>query len=359
MDKTDSDFTGERLHRFFRPFVVVSCVVHLLYLVLFIVLSIYTLVFTHGIALVAYAITLILPHKNHFSWVLAIFSLDVVGHALISAELLGISSNFLLYLIPCGVLVLLYSALRFMHRLIWFELLFLSYICLDYVFQSSIPHIVVSESILLSIRYFNLSLIFLSLGWMIHLYRNIGTPSSANTAPKADSELTDHLTGLFKRETVLKRIDEILTAINHNKQTMSIIILDIDNAAEIKKQFGNSTLDAVLIRLAEVLQAAIRYNDRASRWGGNEFMLLLPGGNKGSALRISERINQQLSAKPLSINDHEISLSLSFGIAEMATGEDFNTCLVRSEEALNIAKIGTNGKIYIADSKAQQQQINM
>ena len=262
----------------------------------------------------------------------------------------GIASNFTLYLIPCGVLVFLYSSLRFMHRLIWFELLFLSFLGIDYVFQTTTPHVVLPEFASLSIHYLNLCLVFLSLGWMTYTYQLLSSTSSIHTAPSPSIEidLTDHLTGLFKRETVLKRIDEILTTISHNKQTMSIIILDIDNAADIKKQFGNATLDSVLIHMAEVLQAAIRHNDRASRWGGNEFMLLLPGGNKGSALRISERIKKQLSTQPLYINNHQVLLSLSFGIAEMGVGEDFNACLIRSEKALKIAKQGTDGNIHVS-----------
>jgi len=350
MDKTTLSFNSEHLQRFFHLFVVMAGVVHSLYFALFILLSLHSLVFTHAISLLVYALSLYLVKKNHLSLILVIFSLDVVGHALISAELLGIASNFTLYLIPCGVLVFLYSSLRFMHRLIWFELLFLSFLGIDYVFQTTTPHVVLPEFASLSIHYLNLCLVFLSLGWMTYTYQLLSSTSSIHTAPSPSIEidLTDHLTGLFKRETVLKRIDEILTTISHNKQTMSIIILDIDNAADIKKQFGNATLDSVLIHMAEVLQAAIRHNDRASRWGGNEFMLLLPGGNKGSALRISERIKKQLSTQPLYINNHQVSLSLSFGIAEMGVGEDFNACLIRSEKALKIAKQGTDGNIHVS-----------
>lgn len=350
MDKSAFNFDRDQLQRVLHPFIITAGIVHILYCALFSFLSVQTLIFTHAISALAYGIAFSLFKKNYTLPVFIIISLDVFAHALISSELIGVESNFLFYLLSCGVFIFLYSSLRLMYRLIWFELLFLAFLTIDYVFQNTTALFRLSEAINLCIRYFNIALIFLSLGWITHTYRVLLSSSIASTTTKADADLTDHLTGLFKRETVLKRIDEILTTIGHDKQTMSIIILDIDNAAEIKSKYGNPTLDAVLMRMAEALKSAIRYNDRASRWGGNEFMLLLPGGNKGSALRISERIKQQLSSEPLSINNHNVSLSLSFGIAEMASGEDFNACLIRSEKALKMAKQGTDGNIYVSST---------
>lgn len=356
MEKTIFDLT--LLQRFYCQLIIACLVVRLVSLGIFTYASIPSLIVSNGISVILYALLLLFAKKNHLIITFLLICVDMVAHALVTSELLGLDSGFNFYLLPCAVLIFLFSQYRLMHRLVLFELLLASFLFIEFHFRYTQPALSLSTLISDSIHYGNLLLIFASLGWLSFHYRSVIVVSGQSSYSGPDPEITDHLTGLFKREAVLNRIDEILMSVRHNKQSMSIVILDIDNASDVVHKYGSSVLDSVLIYATQVLQSAIRYNDRASRWGGNQFMLLLPGGSTGSAVRISERINHQLSSSPLILEGHSIHLKLSFGIAEMANGEDFNECLLRAENALIEAKKHSDGHIQVAERMSSLQHSN-
>ena len=131
---------------------------------------------------------------------------------------------------------------------------------------------------------------------------------------------------------------------------MSLIIADIDYFKMINEQYGHNIGDAALVYVAQILHDSIRQNDRASRWGGGEFLLLLPGGPLKSAEQIAERVQNKLRSLPFHKNGKNISISMTFGIAELLPGEDFNQCLIRADMALRHGKEHGRNRIELAAS---------
>ncbi len=142
---------------------------------------------------------------------------------------------------------------------------------------------------------------------------------------------TDSLTGLLNRRQMNKNIDDIIK----NEQPISLIMMDIDHFKIINDTFGHTIGDDVLVQLAQILlQLPKQIN--SYRFGGEEFLLLLPKTDAQQAAQIAETLRQQVSAAVfLSINT---TLTISLGVATNTASDTSQTLLKRADNMLYLAK---------------------
>lgn len=126
----------------------------------------------------------------------------------------------------------------------------------------------------------------------------------------------DGLTGLFNRRAMEERIGSELSRAGREKRTLSLILLDIDHFKAINDQYGHQAGDNTLRQLAQILTGNLRQYDCAGRWGGEEFILVLPDTNQSDAHTIAERLRIKTSeTKFLLENNTPLSVQISLGIA--------------------------------------------
>lgn len=158
--------------------------------------------------------------------------------------------------------------------------------------------------------------------------------------------MLDGLTGIFNRrymDIILKK--EANRCLRYDKK-LSICILDIDNFKHFNDTYGHQFGDTVLISLADKLQSALREEDIACRYGGEEFMLILPETDSSGAFILIERIRNNLKKIPL-FNEKKITFSC--GIATLPTASTEIEELIRaSDKALYEAKFTGKNKTIIA-----------
>ncbi len=147
--------------------------------------------------------------------------------------------------------------------------------------------------------------------------------------------MLDSLTNCFNR----KKFKDILTSEMRRAERFShpfsIIMMDIDFFKTINDQFGQSAGDKVLITISTIVQQRIRECDMFARWGGEEFILLVPETNGSSALELAESIRCLIEAfQFISIEQ----VTCSFGVAEFSTGISKNELLLAAEQALTQSK---------------------
>ena len=151
---------------------------------------------------------------------------------------------------------------------------------------------------------------------------------------------TDRLTGLYNRgeiETILKKE---LANRRQEKLPLSAIMLDLDNFKQINDVFGHDVGDNVLRWVGQMLQMTIRRSDAAGRWGGEEFVILLPGAKLDAALHVAERIQEAFRTGFLLPNNKHVTSSI--GVAEFSTTESYMECYRLLDATLYHAK--TTGK---------------
>lgn len=128
---------------------------------------------------------------------------------------------------------------------------------------------------------------------------------------------TDPLTGLLNRRSFGARLARELAHARHGERPLAFAMLDLDHFKAINDQVGHDAGDAALCLVADVLRGAIRGDDVAVRWGGEEFLLLLPNTAVPGARALVERIRERLRETPLQTEGGDVTLRLSAGVSEL------------------------------------------
>ena len=145
---------------------------------------------------------------------------------------------------------------------------------------------------------------------------------------------TDPLTNAANRRALEKRFDQAAYKADRYGTPFSTIVLDLDKFKEINDTHGHIQGDAVLKRVAGIIEATIRPSDLLARWGGDEFIILLDG-DKNDAESLAQRVRSAVSASP-----EKPGVAFSYGIAEYRKGDDLGSTTMRADKRLYQAKSG-------------------
>lgn len=160
--------------------------------------------------------------------------------------------------------------------------------------------------------------------------------------------LRDTLTGLGNRRAFQPMVDHELQRKSRFGSTASLIIADIDHFKKVNDTYGHDTGDVVLIRVAASLQETIRSTDTLARWGGEEFIILLPDTDERRALALAEKLRTSV----MELRFEECPpITISLGVAENAADEAFDEWFKKADQALYQAKqSGRNKTVGISGS---------
>jgi diguanylate cyclase (GGDEF)-like protein len=148
----------------------------------------------------------------------------------------------------------------------------------------------------------------------------------------------DHLTDLPNRILLKERLDEALEKARKNKQTLAILMSDLDRFKEINDTLGHHYGDQLLQHIAPRLRSAVRQSDTVARLGGDEFAILLPEVGLDGAVRVSEKIVELLQPSVM-IDGHMLNVGISIGIAIYPDhGVTGDTLLQKADVAMYNAK---------------------
>ena len=150
----------------------------------------------------------------------------------------------------------------------------------------------------------------------------------------------DPLTGAYNRRTFHEIAERELSRARRAGQPLSIIMMDIDHFRAVNEKHGHRVGDEVLQRFAEVVRSAMRKEDMLVRFGGEEFLVLLPDVPGPGAVVVAGRIRRTVAASPIEVNGAQLPLTVSLGVAaRLDEGpESLETLLDRADGALTLAK---------------------
>lgn len=134
--------------------------------------------------------------------------------------------------------------------------------------------------------------------------------------------ILDGLTGLYNRHFLMQRLKEELKKTYRYKQPLSLIFTDIDLFKQVNDQFGHQAGDRLLTEFADLIKKSIREYDMACRFGGEEFIILLPQTDLESALSLAERLREKTAATLFNVNKTKIRITASFGISALQNTDD-------------------------------------
>jgi two-component system cell cycle response regulator len=164
--------------------------------------------------------------------------------------------------------------------------------------------------------------------------------------------ITDDLTGLNNRRYLDRHLAVMLEQATTRGQPVSMMLIDVDYFKSINDRFGHSAGDDVLREFAQRLRGNVRGIDLTCRYGGEEFVVVMPDTNEAVARTVAERLRHHIEAKPFSVlgGTRAVDVTISIGIATRDMGaDDVPSLLRRADEAVYRAKReGRNRVVYVA-----------
>ncbi len=163
---------------------------------------------------------------------------------------------------------------------------------------------------------------------------------------------TDSLTGLLNRRAMLERMQEEGSRFSRNKKEFVLVMLDIDDFKKINDNYGHDCGDYVLKAVSCLIGAIIRRQDSFSRWGGEEFLLMITETAIKDAQMVGEKIRHSIEKEKFRYNKLAFNVTLTLGIAEYSSGIDIEKCIRHADEALYRGKREGKNRVTLHTSDA-------
>jgi diguanylate cyclase (GGDEF)-like protein len=159
---------------------------------------------------------------------------------------------------------------------------------------------------------------------------------------------SDPLTGLDNRRAFMEKAQQIMSTALRSQRDMSLIILDIDHFKAVNDQHGHVSGDAALVAVANALKLSARNGDIVARWGGEEFLLLLPETRLDAALVMAERLRTTIAEIRVPVRDAQIAFTASFGVAHNAGHRHLENLISEADNHLYQAKHSGRNRVSYA-----------
>lgn len=265
----------------------------------------------------------------------------LLGQLLLAVALIGPRADFQSYLIA-SLPAIFYNLQRSMSsKLVQAGTLILAFLLCDNWVPPGVPY-VLPAGLLAALSHFNSLCTCLMLAAMAH--------AQALTVAEAERALqrvadTDVLTGLLNRRAMSGLAGAEAARGQRQHHPPSFVLADIDYFKRINDKHGHASGDQVLREVARRIAASLREYDRIARWGGEEFLLLLPETTAPQAAQIAERLRLSIAASPIEIEGHAIPVTLTFGAAMLGAAEGWEETLERADKALYRGKAGGRNRV--------------
>jgi len=165
-----------------------------------------------------------------------------------------------------------------------------------------------------------------------------------------DVAKTDTLTGVTSRYACELILDIELNRFKRQGTVFSIIMLDIDNFKRINDTYGHGVGDYVLCEMTEHLESALRDMDRVCRWGGEEFIIVLPDTDSDEAKKVAEHLRERIDLHDFNEIGH---VTISLGVTAIKDKDQYiQTLIKRADDALYIAKRSGKNRVIVGSADA-------
>ena len=267
---------------------------------------------------------------------------EVMIHAGLGTLLIGWESGFhyfLLMFIPA-----LFLSMR--ARSAWLQviLLWAFYAGLDVLMWYIEPLQPIASNALLGVHIFNLTVVFCMFSYLSLFYVKTVTRAHKRLGKMAT---TDSLTNLFNRRHMISLTEKELARQHRHPGNLTLMLMDLDHFKQINDQYGHDIGDQVLDAVSQILKSSMREQDLISRWGGEEFLAVLPDTSLDQATASAERIRTAIQQLAIESEGTKVSVTISIGITQYRAEEALSHTIARADHALYEGKSAGRNRVEV------------
>jgi diguanylate cyclase len=311
---------------------------HLFFIPLFLWLGVQFMAILNIASCTLFILCLVVNRRGAPHAALLLGGSEVVAHAILAVAFVGWNSGFHYYIIGLPILIFFSQSWQTWFKVLLVTILAGLYVSLFLYSQATAPLSVLVPEQIRVVGAVNMMTLFIVFSALAYYYRRAATDAE-QALQRANLKLEhqaqrDPLTRLYNRRTILERIEAEIDRFQSAGRPFCIVLSDIDDFKVYNDRFGHDAGDLILVRVAESTQQCLRVHDSVARWGGEEFLFLLPDTRLEAARHVAERVRANLSATPWRIGETDNRLTMTFGIAEYAAHLAPADCIQEADRAM-------------------------
>ena len=331
--------------RLMRFVCAIAGLTHLGFIGLFHHVGVSALAWANVASVLIYVLAAALIRRGRLFVATVLIVLEVLAHAVVATLLIGWASGFHHYLVLVIPVVVVSAHYRLYLRAGFAAAVAMLYIWLDVSCRRGEPAVSVPPPLLDTLHYVNLATLLLMLAVLAWAYVRLVSRAEARLHELA---CTDPLTQLRNRRFMMEVAQHEAAVFERGGRALSLLLGDVDHFKRINDQHGHAVGDGALKAVARVLREGVREVDHVARWGGEEFLVLLPGTDLDEARQVAERLRIAVQSLVEVDGRRELSLSITLGLAELRPGESIEQALMRADRALYEGKQAGRNRVIPA-----------
>lgn len=292
-----------------------------------------------------YALAALMVQQGRLMAAFLLTVIEIILHGAVATAVIGWGAGFHYYIIliiPVAIVSTLFSAFN---KGLLAVGVGLCYMVMDALCREAEPAVVIAPAAITSLHYFNQASTLVMLGLLATVYYRLVKGAEDRLR---DQACTDPLTSLRNRRFAMEAAQHEAAVYERGGRPLAIVIADIDHFKRINDDHGHAVGDSALKAVAKVLRDGVREIDHVARWGGEEFLLLLPATEAREAERVCERLRQDVEALGVQHTGRKLSLSITLGVTVMRGGESVDQALMRADRALYEGKDAGRNRVVLA-----------
>lgn len=318
---------------------------HLVFVVLFAALQRPSLAWAHAVGMLTFGLAWQLLLRRHNRPALLLVWLQILLHAALALRLLGWDSGYHYHLLTFVPAIFVMSPRHRLPKIVFLVGLCALYMVLDARVREFGPAQPLPAEALGVVRYMNIAVTFLVLGYLTFFYfQNVAEAEQRLRRMAA----TDPLTGLANRRRAQEISHYEIVKRKRVPEPLAFVLADIDHFKAFNDRYGHEVGDRVLESVAQILRESVREQDSVARWGGEEFLLVLPRADLGAAQRVAERVRRAVADARLHAGDEMLTLSITLGVSLHRDGEGLEDSVARADAALYAGKREGRNRVMLA-----------
>lgn len=324
---------------------VIAGLAHLGFIFLFVSIGVTAMAQANVACVLVYALTALLTHHGRTRLALQIMAVEILLHGSVATALIGWASGFHHYLILIIPVLIVSTFYRPAFKAVGAVAVGVFYMLMDVWFRQSTPPIEVEPRTLTLLHHVNQGATLVILGVLATVYYRL-----VRSAEDSLRELaaTDPLTQLHNRRSAMELAQHELAVFQRGGRPLTLLLGDVDHFKRINDEHGHAAGDSVLKAIARVLREGVREVDHVARWGGEEFLVVLPATDTAEAHLVAERLRSGVQALSSHGEHAGVSLAITLGLATVREGETLEQALFRADQALYRGKEAGRNRVVVA-----------
>ena len=311
---------------------------HAMFIILFTWLEIKVLALYNILSCSIFFTCSIINRRGHHRLSQILGTIEVLVHGCLAVYFVGWDSGFHYYLISILVITFLSPGDSKAYKIFISSIFCGIYVALNLYSVTYDPVFLLRQSTINVLNVINIMAIFIILAACTYYYIKATNIAEAELI-EANEKLqllasTDPLTNLLNRRDIVRDMDMGAKFHKENDIPFTIIISDIDNFKSYNDTYGHECGDFVLVSLSKIIQHSLNIDYRISRWGGEEFLILLPNTDKKVGEIVAERLREKINNTVFCFKGIKIKVTMTFGVADYHSSMEIIDCIDKADQAL-------------------------